>query len=126
MDSIGCGLLANLLADNVKFRIFWSTLGLVGALLVGAVIVSILDRWRKRTGVEGMSAGDQLAHFRDLRDRGTITQEEYERIRTRLASELRKEMNVPPPPAPTATAPPTQDVMTLRETPPPESPVSPQ
>lgn len=123
MDSIGCGLLAILLADDIKFRILWPTLGLVAVFLVGAVVFSLLDRWRKRNRIEGMSAGDQLTHFRELRDKGTITQEEYERIRSQLAGDLRKELNVP---VPAPTKPPTQDVMTVRETPPPESPASPQ
>jgi hypothetical protein len=160
MDSVGCGPPAILLAEIVKFRIFWYTLGLVGALLVGAFLVWVLERWRKRSGTEGLSAGDQLSHFRELRDQGTITQEEYERIRARLAGTIRREMNVPPPVLPAVPpaapvspqqgtitqeeyersrahpageangTPPTpgssQDVMTFREKPPPDGPVSQQ
>ena len=84
-------------------RILWPSLGLVAALLVGAVIIAVVSRWRKRSATEGLTAGDQLAHFRRLYELGTITKEEYEAVRTRLASKLRDELNLS---APAADAPP--------------------
>jgi len=116
MDSTGSIVPAMLLADAVKLKIFWTTLGLVGALLLGALIISLVEKWRKRANIEGLSAGDQLTHFRELRDRGTITQEEYERIRDQLAGDLRREMNLPATPAA------GQDVRTMPEPPPTEPP----
>jgi hypothetical protein len=128
MDSTGWAVAAALLADNVRFKIFWATLGLVGALLAFAVIVSLLERWRKRSGLEGMSAGDQLTHFRELRDKGSITEEEYERIRAQLTEILRREMNLPQTPVtgveekltlPQAPATGVQEKPTLPDAPPP-------
>jgi hypothetical protein len=116
MDSTGWVVPAILVADKVKYRLFFLTLGLVGALLFGALIIYWVERWRKRTTLPGMSAGDQLTHFRNLRDKGTITQEEYERIRAQLAEDLRREMNLP------QTSVTAQDVMTLPDPPPPERP----
>jgi len=108
MDGTGWIGQVSLLAQlGGKFRIFWATLGLVTALIVFAIIVAITQRWRKRSPTEGLTAGDQLSHFRELRDRGEITAEEFERIRAQLAGDLRKEMNLGPAPVrEQATAPP--------------------
>src|SRR5262245_48221776 len=97
-----------LLADfNPRF--LWPTLALVGSLLLGAVIIALADRWRKRPANEGLTAGDQLSHFRKLYDQGLITREEFEAVRTQLAGKLRDELKLPAqaetPPAPAAEAP---------------------
>src|SRR5690242_10231621 len=109
----GAGLLgpASLLAQQgFKWQFFWATLGLVGALLAGALFVALLERWRKRAKEPGVGAGDQLSHFRELYEAGTISKQEYELIRGRLAGELRKELDLESPatnPAPAAPVPPT-------------------
>jgi len=85
-------------------RFLWASLALVVILLIGAVVFAVLDRWRKESGQEDrLGAGEQLAHFRSLYDRGEISREEFERIRAKLGGELRKELDLPrspPPPAP--------------------------
>jgi hypothetical protein len=121
MDGTGLIGQVSLLAQSTfKLQFFWATLGLVGALLAGAVIISLLDRWRKRSGVEGLSAGDQLSHFRELHERGAISREEFEQIRNRLAGELRKEMDLgpAPQPPPVEASPPTPKELTLPQPPP--------
>jgi hypothetical protein len=116
MDSTGWPVGEILLAQGVKLQFIWYTLGIVGALLAGAFVIALVERWRKKSGMEGLSAGDQLTHFRKLYDQGAISQEEFERIRSQLVPDLRKEMNVPPQPqaspAPAPT-PPSTDIMTL-------------
>jgi hypothetical protein len=80
---------------------FWCTsLSLLAALLIGAVVFAILDRWRRQPAEDRVSAGDQLSHFRSLYDRGEISREEFERIRARLGGKLRQELQLPQPPAP--------------------------
>src|SRR6059058_2795335 len=96
--TIGSG---TVLLARWDMRIFWASLGMVGALIVGAVIIGMVERWRKRS-VAGPSAGDQLSHFRELYEQGTITREEFERIRGRLAGKLRDELKLAPPAAPAA------------------------
>lgn len=86
-------------------RFWWTSLALVGALLLGAIVIAALDRWRKRTQEERVSAGDQLSHFRSLYDRGEISREEFDRIRTRLGGKMRQEFQLPQPPAPPAAPP---------------------
>jgi len=99
MDGTGLIGQACLLAQaDARLRLFWATLGLVAALLLGALLIKWMERWRKSSDSGKLSAGDQLSHFRELYSRGTISKEEFEQIRTRLAGELRKEMNVGPAP----------------------------
>jgi hypothetical protein len=89
-------------SEQVRPR-FWDTrllavtLVLVGVILVGALTIYLLDRWRKRTPPPSVTASEQLAAFRELYERGEISQREFERIKTRLAPLVRQELNVPPP-----------------------------
>ena len=125
MDSTGWVVGVALLAEGIQLKFVWYTLGLVGALLIGALVIAMTERWRKKSGLEGLSAGDQLTHFRKLYDQGTISQEEFERIRSQLVPDLRKEMKVQPEsqpgPSPSPTLPST-DIMTLPRPPEDRSP----
>jgi hypothetical protein len=76
-------------------RLVWATLGLIGVLLVGALIIWWVDRWRKRSQEALDSSGDQLAHFRELYEQGNLSAEEFERIRGLLGKRLRQELDVP-------------------------------
>ena len=76
-------------------RLFWLTLVFVAAILLGVLIIHWIDRWRKRSGSERLSANDQLASFRELYDQGQLSQEEFERIRALLFRQLRQEWDVP-------------------------------
>jgi hypothetical protein len=75
----------------------------VGVLLLGALVISIVDRWRKRSPPERLSTGNQLAHFQALYDRGELSAEEFSRLRSLLRGRLVREMEVeeipPEPPA---------------------------
>jgi hypothetical protein len=79
-------------------RAFWLSLALVGVIALGAIVVAILDRWRKLPPEEKLSANEQLAHFRELYEDGEISQGEYDRIRNTLEKQLREEANLPPRP----------------------------
>jgi hypothetical protein len=76
--------------------------GALAALLIGAVIFAILDRWRAT--VEDARARRSTLHFRSLYDRGEISREEFERIRARLGGKLRQELQLPQPRSPRTTA----------------------
>jgi hypothetical protein len=76
-------------------RLLWATVGLLGLVLVGVLIIVWLDRWRKDSGQASVSANDQLSQFRDLRERGELSSEEFERIRKSLEPRLREELNLP-------------------------------
>jgi uncharacterized membrane protein len=83
-----------LLAQRSGWKILETSLILVAALLVGAAIIALVERWRKRSGSEGLTSGDQLSHFRNLYEEGSISKEEFERIRARLAGQMRDELNL--------------------------------
>jgi hypothetical protein len=76
--------------------VLWTTLTLVAVLLIAAVVLAVVDRWRKRSAMtERMSPGEQLTHFRELYDRGELSREEFERIRALLGQRLRQDLQLP-------------------------------
>ncbi|HLJ95022.1 MAG TPA: SHOCT domain-containing protein [Gemmataceae bacterium] len=83
-------------------RLLWLTLALVAVILIGALVLVWIDRWRKRAGSERMSANDQLASFRELYEKGQLSQEEFDRIRALLSTQLRRELDLPTTPPSTA------------------------
>jgi len=99
---------AILWARERDLRLFWMWLLLSVVLSVGVIILVILRRWQKRVSRSALSAGDQLSHFRELYEQGVLSKEEFEQIRAQLAEKMRQEMQVQAPPAPpeTSTAPP--------------------
>jgi hypothetical protein len=68
-------------------------------ILASAVVLVWLDRWRKRSGSDRLSAQEQLANFRELYDQGQLSKEEFERIRATLAPQLRRELDLPAEPS---------------------------
>lgn len=81
-------------------EILYGTAGLVGALLAGAVVLWLIDRWRKRAAMEDRESGTELTDFRAMYERGEITEAEYNRLRLKVADRVKK-----PPPAPPAGMP---------------------
>jgi hypothetical protein len=73
-------------------------LALVGLILLGVVVIGWLKSWRKQAESGRPTANDQLAHFQALYQRGELSPEEFDRVRTRLASQLRQELDLPAPP----------------------------
>jgi hypothetical protein len=70
-----------------------STLILIGIILIGALIIYVVDRWRKRSEPSRLSANEQLANFREMYEEGEISHKEFERIREKLAPLVRQELN---------------------------------
>ena len=68
---------------------------LAGALLAAAVLLALLQRWRRRSAGDRLSPADQLAQFRSLYDQGLLSQEEFERLRNLLGGAIRRELGVP-------------------------------
>jgi len=62
-------------------RLLWLTLALVAVILLGVLILVWVDRWRKRSDTERLSANDQLANFRELYEQGQLSAEEFEQVR---------------------------------------------
>src|SRR4051812_41372066 len=71
-------------------------LSLAGALLVGAVLLALFNRWHRRSEPDSLSPGAQLAEYRRLYEEGVISQEEFDRLRALLGGQLRQALEVPP------------------------------
>jgi hypothetical protein len=79
---------------------------LVGALIIGAVVIALAGRWRRSPRSVTATASEQLTEFRSLYEKGQMSREEFERVRTRLGTEIRTaELGSPAAPAsPPATS----------------------
>ncbi len=92
-------------------QLLWCTVAMVGSLLVGAAIVALVDRWRKKRLLRESEPADQLARYTALHEKGVLSTEEYERIRklfkSRMAEKLAVQESKPPPSEP--SAPPAAD-----------------
>jgi uncharacterized membrane protein len=104
MGSAGMIGYGAILLAQMKMQLIWASLGLVGALIVGALLIGLVERWRKRSASSGVTAGDQLSHFRELYARGVLSKEEFDQIRAQLADKLREEMKLNEAPSAQVTA----------------------
>jgi hypothetical protein len=87
-----------LLIDARKYQLLVTGLCLAAALLVGAIIIAVVNRWRRRSEPqEDSSPSAQLAYFRSLYEAGTISQEEFDRLRVLLGGRMRETLGVPAP-----------------------------
>lgn len=88
---------------NPSFLI--NSMYLVVALLAGALLIALVSRWRKGQRGDPVSPSNQLAHYRSLYEKGEISQEEFQQLRSLLGGKIRAESKV----APTPSAPPPAD-----------------
>ena len=79
-------------------------LSLAGVLLLGALVVWLVDRWRKRAMMEEKRTGEELTTFRAMYERGEITEAEYAKLRAKVAERVKAK--VAPAPAADGPAPP--------------------
>jgi hypothetical protein len=88
-------------------EVIWGVAALTVALLVGAAVIYAVDKWRKRAaeGPTAADATDALTEYRAMYESGEITEEEYAKLRDKVAAKVKKgplkpPAAVPPPPAP--------------------------
>jgi len=72
------------------------SLYLIGALLVAAAIIALFNRWVRRSPEEPANPSDQLAHFRSLYEKGEISQEEFNQLRSLLGGKIRAQVQEAP------------------------------
>jgi len=81
------------------------SLVLVGAFLLGAVMIAWVVRWRKQRGSWPRAPEADLDTFHSLYEQGQLSREELDRIRARLHARVEPEppgtAADPPPPAKT-------------------------
>jgi hypothetical protein len=84
-----------LLAADWRPPLLTAGLYLGGTLLAAAVVLALLQRWRRRSADDRVGPAEQLAQFRSLYEQGLLSQDEFARLRSLLGGELRREMGVP-------------------------------
>ncbi len=82
------GAIGAVLATELSFRLLTVGVYLAGALLLAAIVIAVVSRWRRRSGDECLTPADQLSHFRSLYERGTLSAEEFQRLRTLLTGQV--------------------------------------
>lgn len=88
----------------------WTIVVLIAVVLTAAGIIILVTRWVKRGGRAATDTyRDDRASFKVLYERGELTQEEYEKIRSRLGQKLRQDLHVTAPPAGAPVPPPETD-----------------
>jgi hypothetical protein len=88
---------------------------LMATLLVGALVLAYVDRWKKRQMADNPTDMDQLGSFRAMFERGELNHEEYEKIRNRVAGRIKE--SIAPKATPIKPAAPTQDEESLPKEP---------
>ena len=58
-----------------------------------AIAITIMRRYRDRRANDMSETSDMMSKFRDLHAEGGLSDEEFRTIKTKLASELRTELN---------------------------------
>ncbi|RIK76245.1 MAG: hypothetical protein DCC67_14145 [Planctomycetota bacterium] len=58
-----------------------------------AVAIAVARRYRGRAGDDDLGPRQLLANFRELYDRGGLSDEEFRTIKSKLATELKAELN---------------------------------
>jgi hypothetical protein len=89
-----------LLAQDIsepRTRLILGAFAIVVIILLGAGIIEVTKRWRKRPYQSKISASEQLAQFRESYEKGQISPQEFERIKALLNERIRQEMEVPAP-----------------------------
>jgi hypothetical protein len=77
--------------------VIWGIAGIALALLAGALLVYLADKWRKKIATQGVDSSNELTEFRRMFESGEITEQEYVKLRDRVAQRVKA-----PPPAPAA------------------------
>lgn len=112
----------------MRSDVIYGILGLTAALLVGAIVIYAVDKWRKQAaaGTTDADEAGSLSSYRDMYENGEITEEEYAELRRRVAEKMKKAPAAPaganPAPAmPGGPAPPSPPP----PSPPPNEPMEP-
>lgn len=94
-------LLAQVREDPLRSpEVIWGVAGITVALLVGAVVIYVVDQWRKRAamGPTDADASDALTGYRVMYESGEITEEEYTKLRDKVAAKVKTAPAAPKPP----------------------------
>jgi hypothetical protein len=104
---------------------FLPLLYLAAALILGAVVIYLISRWRRTNPRLSPSDSEQLAQYQLLRKQGAISEEEYRKLRSVLGGEIRRSAGLPSRDEGIAPLPPDPSPPPPSKEPPPESGIKP-
>jgi uncharacterized protein HemX len=68
---------------------------LIAVLLAGALVLVFVDRWRKRQFAEPdatQESAESLSSFRQMYENGELSEEEYQKVRQKMAAKIKREV----------------------------------
>ncbi len=71
-------------------RLFLTAGGLLTVVTIAAYVVTTI---RRKINDDGASASDMLDNFREMHERGVLSDREFRNIKTRLATRIRAELS---------------------------------
>jgi hypothetical protein len=86
-------------------ELLYASLGIAAALLAGGVVIYLVDQWRKRGAGPADGGLTELTGFRGMLERGEITEEEYNRLRQKVAAKVKSPTAGTSPTSPVAVDP---------------------
>ncbi len=83
--------------DAIKSDSLWITIGILAlVLVVGAIVLAAVDRWRKKSTPFDKESVEEVANIRELYESGEITHSEYERIRNKMSTRVKEKVGLNP------------------------------
>lgn len=93
--TVWVGLLANAQVRELQVWLLKATLALAGILLLGAILIAVAKKLLQQAESSILSPNEQLSRFRALYERGELSKDEFARVKSLLAEQLREELEIP-------------------------------
>jgi hypothetical protein len=75
--------------EKLRFEFLLASLAVIAVLLVGALLIWLAGRWFRQPGSATRDSADlQMSTFRELYERGELSRQEYDRIKSKLGARL--------------------------------------
>jgi uncharacterized membrane protein len=81
------------MADSFHHPLFVAALWFAVIFALLALAVVFVRKWRDGAVEDRPNASELLSKFRELHDRGGLSDDEYRTIKTKLAAELERELS---------------------------------
>ena len=86
------GLTLTVLGETVYQSLTRAALLLAAIFALTAIVIAVARRYRGRAAEDKLDRHQMMSNFRDLYDRGGLSDEEFRTIKAKLASELKAEL----------------------------------
>ncbi|NOY41704.1 MAG: hypothetical protein GXP26_07710 [Planctomycetes bacterium] len=78
---------------DVQEKLFQAAVLLAMILVITAIGIAVVRRYRDRSVDDRLPSSEMMSKFRELHSEGGLSDEEFRTIKTKLASELKAELN---------------------------------